>query len=772
MKTIAYFIRPLVLTLLALASSTTSTLAQTVSIPDQGLNAAIRDTLHIPSAPLTVQDLLTLTNLDASRRNVRATVGLETASNLVSLNLQINLLTNFPIPTTFTKLAVLDVSANPLTNFSVPSFVTNLASLTIEGCSLTNVTLPPTLTALTNFDIEGNNVRNFNLPATLTSLVSLDLGFNLFTSFSLPAGLTNLSTFYFAGNPLTNATFPAGMSGMTELNLSQNLLTSFTLPTGMTNLEELDLAFNQLTNVTLPDDLRNLSELDLDFNRFSNLHFPSNLTSLKLLHLRANLFTNFNLSAGLVALTYLDVSDGPLRAISLPADLNHLTTLRIAGNTNLTSLFLPGGMTNLTSLFLVNNRLTNVVLPSDLNRLQTLDLGGNQLASLTLPPGLTNLTGLFVVGNLLTSLTLPPDLTNLVTLSFLANPLTTFILSEPLAASTNLTVNLTTIASLRNQGISVFTYPLAVRLLSPRRTLIGAFELTLTGPPGLYSVLGSADLSTWHEVGIATNGVGSIGFTDLTTILSQRRFYRARLQSSPANMVFISPNTFTMGSPTNELDRATDEGPQTTVILTRGFWIGKYEVTQGEYLSVMNTNPSPFPGDLSRPVTSVSWPDATNYCAKLTQTEVAAGRISAGSQYRLPTEAEWECAARAGTSTRFSYGDDPGYTNLADHAWYASNSGFMPHPVGQKLPNPWGLYDMEGNAVEWCQDWFGLLPGGVQTDPTGPPTSTSGRKVTRGGAFDNTQQSCRSAERSLFNAGPLDTDTDLGFRVVLVEGSQ
>jgi formylglycine-generating enzyme required for sulfatase activity len=269
-----------------------------------------------------------------------------------------------------------------------------------------------------------------------------------------------------------------------------------------------------------------------------------------------------------------------------------------------------------------------------------------------------------------------------------------------------------------------------------------------------------------------TNQVGSAVFSDASAAHSARKFYRALSQSLPANMVFIAPNTFTMGSPTNEQDRATNEGPQTIVTLTRGFWIGKYEVTQGEYLSVMNSNPSPFPGDLSRPVTSVSWPDATNYCVKLTQRELAAGRISADSHYRLPTEAEWECAARAGTSTRFSYGDDPGYTNLADHAWYILNSGFMPHPVGQKLPNPWGLYDMEGNAVEWSQDWAGFLPGGNQTDPTGPPSSVSGRKVTRGGAFDNFGQSSRSAERSFFNAGPLDTDTDLGFRVVLVVGPQ
>jgi formylglycine-generating enzyme required for sulfatase activity len=768
MKTIVS--SPLVLTLLALASFTTSSLAQTVSIPDPGLNAAIRSALQIPTAPLTAQDLLTLTNLDASRRNVKSTVGLEAARNLVSLNLQINLLTNFSIPTTLTNLSILDLSANPLASFSVSSGLTKLTSLTAEGCSLTNLTLPATLTGLTNLDVEGNNISSFNLSSNLTSLISLDLGFNLFTNFSLPGGLTNLSTFYFAGNPLTNVTLPPGLSGMTELNLSQNLLTRFTLPAGMTNLEELELFFNQLTNVTLPNDLRSLTDLDLDYNRLASLNFPSNLTSLSFLHLRSNLFTTFNVPAGLTELRYLDVSGGPLSDITLPGSLHHLETLRLTG-TKLTQLTLPMGLTNLTSAFLAGNQLTNVVLPPDLNRLESLDLGGNRLTSLTLPAGLTSLAGLFVVGNQLTSLTLPPDLTNLVALSFLANPLTTLVLSEPLAASTNLIVNLTTIASLRNQGINVFVYPLTVQLLQPKQ-LNGVFQFGITGPPGVYTILASGDFAAWSPLGSTTNKFGATNFTDVTAQLSSRRFYRALRQVSPQNMVFISPNTFTMGSPTNEVDRAANEGPQTIVILTRGFWLGKYEVTQGEYLSVMNTNPSPFPGDLSRPVTSVSWPDATNYCAKLTQTEVAAGRISAASHYRLPTEAEWECAARAGTSTRFSYGDDPGYTNLADHAWYILNSGFMPHSVGQKLPNPWGLYDMEGNAVEWCQDWAGFLLGGIQTDPTGPPSSASGRKVTRGGAFDNFGQSSRSAERSLFNAGPLDSDTDLGFRVVLVEGPQ
>jgi len=738
--------------------------SQEVSIPDPGLNAAIRQALQKPTGPLTEQDLLSLTNLDASRRNVRSIVGLEAARNLVSLDLQINRLTNFSLPSELTTLSTLDLSVNPLTNFFLPDGLTNLTSLTLESDGFTNLTLPAGLTGLTNLDLENNHLTRFNQLSNLSSLVALDLGFNSFTNFSLPDGLTNLSTFYFAGNPLTSLALPLGLAGMTELNLSQNLLTSFTLPTGMTNLIELNLFFNQLTNLTLPADLRNLTELNLDFNQLTVLNFPSNLTSLSYLHLRANQFTNFNLPAGLTGLTYLDVSDGPLRAISLPAGLNHLTTLRISGNTNLTSLILPLGLTNLTSLYLAENQLTNVVLPPDLNHLESLNLGGNQLTSLSLPAGLTNLVGLFVVGNHLTNLTLPPDMTRLIGFGFLGNPLTTFVLSEQTA--TNLAGD---IAFLRSQGVSVFTYPLTVQLVRLRQPL-GAFQFAITGPPGVYTVLGSPDFVGWSVVGGVSNALGAIVFTDVTAHLFPRRFYRALRQSPPTNMVFIPPNTFIMGSPTNELHRDINEGPQTTVTLTRGFWIGKYEVTQEEYLSVAGTNPSQFPGDLSRPVSSVSWPDATNYCWLLTQRELAVGRISAGSQYRLPTEAEWECAARAGTSTRFSYGDDPDYADLPKYAWQSVDDGLTVHRVGQKLPNSWGLYDMAGNVFEWCQDWLGPLPGGFVTDPQGPPSNPIGWKIMRGGAFDFGGPACRSASRMFFGNHPALTDWNLGFRVVLVTG--
>ena len=723
MKTIIRISRPLVLTLLALTNFEAWTLAQEVSIPDPGLNAAIREALPKPSGSLTEQDLLSLSNLDACCRSIRDLEGLEAARNLTMLDLQSNRLANVAFPNGLTNLNFLDLSFNPLTNCSFPGGLANLSGLIMESSELAGLTLPAGLSALNALLLHGNRLISLNLPSDLTGLDFLDV----------------------SGNGLTNLNLPSGLNAVTVLEAWGNQLTSLTLPTDMTNLIVLDLFFNQLTNVTLPANLRTLGTLDLDGNNLSRFALPPNLVRLAHLNLRDNQLTNVTLLAGMTNLTFLDLESNQLSNFALPSGSTRLNFLRLSEN-RLTSLTLPPGLTNLAVVFLRSNQLTNLTLSPDLTNLVQIDLRGNRLASLTLPPDETKLTALFLEGN----------------------PLTTFVLSEPMAA-TNLAL---VVAALQNQGVSVFTYPLAVGLLKPHQTLENAFEFTVEGPPGIYAVLGSTNLAAWSVLGTASNELGSILFTDADANFSSQKFYRALLQSPPTNMVFISPNTFTMGSPTNEQDRSSNEGPQTTVTLSRGFWIGKCEVTQQEYLSVMNTNPSPFPGDLSRPVSSVSWPDATNYCAKLTQRELAAGRIPAGSHFRLPTEAEWECAARAGTSTRFSYGDDPGYTSLASHAWYASNSGLTAHPVGQKLPNPWGLYDMEGNVVEWCQDWFGSLPGGVQIDPTGPASSASGRKVTRGGAFDNTEQSCRSAARSLFNAGPFDTDTDLGFRVVLVRGPQ
>jgi len=255
-------------------------------------------------------------------------------------------------------------------------------------------------------------------------------------------------------------------------------------------------------------------------------------------------------------------------------------------------------------------------------------------------------------------------------------------------------------------------------------------------------------------------------WADKSTPVTGKRFYRAVTMEAPTNMVFIPPGTCRMGSPTNEVDRLDEEGPQTAVTISRGFWMGKYEVTQGEYRAVIGSNPSQFTGDPNRPAEKVSWEDATSYCAKLTAQERAAGRIAPNAAYRLPTEAEWQYGCRAWTSTRFSYGDDPGYTNLTKHAWYLDNSGGATHPVGEKLPNPWGLYDMHGNVLEWCQDWSGRYAGGTAIDPQGPPTGTY--RVLSHGSWNHEDWDCRSASRG--SDVPDDRRSIIGFRVVLAPG--
>lgn len=295
--------------------------------------------------------------------------------------------------------------------------------------------------------------------------------------------------------------------------------------------------------------------------------------------------------------------------------------------------------------------------------------------------------------------------------------------------------------------------------------------VNITGTVGtVYAVQSNADLAqsnAWSTLAFLRLPTTNYLFVDTTAPANGSRFYRALAQIPPTNMVFIPPGNFRIGSPTNEFLRAADEGPQTDVTITHGFWMGKYEVTQREYLAVVGNNPGQFTGDLSRPVESVSFFDATNYCVLLTLQDLAAGRIPPGTHYRLPTEAEWEYAARAGTSTRFSFGDDLNNTAVPNYAWTSDNAGFGTHPVGLKLPNPWGLYDMAGNVYEWCTDWYGPYPGGFAIDPQGPPSNPIGFKVMRGGAWDVPGSSCRSASRGFEGVSPFITDFILGFRVVL-----
>ncbi len=212
--------------------------------------------------------------------------------------------------------------------------------------------------------------------------------------------------------------------------------------------------------------------------------------------------------------------------------------------------------------------------------------------------------------------------------------------------------------------------------------------------------------------------------------------------------VHIPPGMFMMGSEDGE----RDERPVHEVEISQGFYLARYPVTLAHWEGVMGNGPSRLEGS-DCPVGSVSWQDADEYLQKLNAGEGEA-------LYRLPTEAEWEYACRAGTMTVFSYGDDE--ESLALHAWYSDNSGLQTHEVGLKKPNAWGLYDMHGNVWEWCLDRYDeeYYAVGPSRDPHGPPEGTT--RVLRGGSWDNGPKDLRAATRNRFR--PAFASSSFGFR--------
>jgi formylglycine-generating enzyme required for sulfatase activity len=223
-----------------------------------------------------------------------------------------------------------------------------------------------------------------------------------------------------------------------------------------------------------------------------------------------------------------------------------------------------------------------------------------------------------------------------------------------------------------------------------------------------------------------------------------------------------------MGSPNEEKDRRDDES-QVPVILTKGFWLGQHEVTRSEWQRLMKTTPWGFTEYVLEsddyPATYLSWDDAREFCEKLSEYEHVAGRLPSGWRYILPTEAQWEYACRGGTNSRFSFGDDEG--NLSQYALFATNGwdvGKKNAPsVAQRRANPWGLFDMHGNAREWCRDWYApQLAGGA--DPDGPQEGVY--RVHRGGSWCDAAGVCRSASRG--KGVQSYRDDDLGFRVAAV----
>lgn len=222
------------------------------------------------------------------------------------------------------------------------------------------------------------------------------------------------------------------------------------------------------------------------------------------------------------------------------------------------------------------------------------------------------------------------------------------------------------------------------------------------------------------------------------------------------SMSLIPAGRFMMGSPDDETDRYSDEGPQHEVTISKSFYMGIIEVTQAQWAAVMGTTPSYFGGNEDNPVEQVSWYDCQEFLQKI-------NTLGLGT-FRLPTEAEWEYACRAGSTTRFPWGDDPDYSSIDQYAWYKGNSNNKTQTVGLKKPNSWGLYDMHGNVWEWCNDWYACWDERAQADPNGP--SSGSKRIVRGGSCSSAPEHCRSANRPVHS--PASVYISLGFRLVRI----
>jgi sulfatase modifying factor 1 len=231
-------------------------------------------------------------------------------------------------------------------------------------------------------------------------------------------------------------------------------------------------------------------------------------------------------------------------------------------------------------------------------------------------------------------------------------------------------------------------------------------------------------------------------------VLAERMKENFPVPSSGTEMLWVKPGAFPLVTH--------------TVTLTEGYWLGKYEVTQAQWLKVVGSNPSHFKG-ANRPVEEVSWTDVTSFCEKLTELEREAGRLPAGMAYQLPTEAQWEYACRAGTTTDYAFGDrlTYGQANISGGPGKTTD-------VGKYPANGWGFHDMHGNAYEWCADWYGAYPNGAVSDPVGPADGSY--RVLRGGSWDSTAYFARSANRN--RSVPALSVNTLGFRLSLRPANQ
>jgi uncharacterized protein YjdB len=515
---------------------------------------------------------------------------------------------------------------------------------------------------------------------------------------------------------------------------------------------------------------------------------------------------------GKTASCFITVSPVSVTGVSL----NKTSTSLLAGGTEtLIATIIPSNATNQSVTWSSNNTgvatvsstgmITGVAAGSATITVITVDGGRTATCAVTVTAASVSVTGVtlsksstsLTVGGTetLTATIAPANATNQnVTWSSSATGIATVsssgVVTAVSAGSATITV---TTADGGKTATCTFTVTIASVSVTGVTLNKSSTSLTVGGTETLTATVAPANATnknvTWNS---SANGITTVSSSGLVTAVSagsatitvttadggKTASCAVNVDAAPINnsLVRIEGGTFTMGSPSNEPERGSIE-VQHQVTLS-SFYMGKYQVTQAEYEAVMGTNPSYFKGS-NRPVEQVSWYDAVEFCNRLSQQEGLTPAYSgSGSNitcnwsangYRLPTEAEWEYACRAGTTTPFNTGNNitTSQTNYNGNYPYNNNAKGIYRetttPVGSFASNSWGLYDMHGNVYEWCWDWYGSYSSGAQTNPRGPVSGAYLIRVIRGGSWYDPGRVLRSAYR--YNIDPSHKDISLGFRL-------
>ena len=400
------------------------------------------------------------------------------------------------------------------------------------------------------------------------------------------------------------------------------------------------------------------------------------------------------------------------------------------GGLSVLQLIKQAKINSITELNLYNKNILNISPLEDLTHLKKLSIDSNNITDISHLSKLTNLEFLELDQNKITNISVLSNLTNL----------------KELWLSQNNLSDIKTLSSLKKlEGLSLIDCN--VSDLTPLAVLSNLKSLHLNNNPITTSQ------KAMLEVALPNTTIywPSVIVDDRSWTVSS---------ASNMEMLWVEPGTFTMGSPTTEVGRSSNE-TQHNVRLTKGFYLGKYEVTQAQYEAVMTGNtvglsatPSHWPNNPNHPVEKISWDDIQVFLARLNDSEST--KIPTGWTYVLPTEAQWEYACRAGTNTTYSWGTSISSVN----ANYNPNIG-QTQEVGQYSPNQWGFFDMHGNVWEWVADWYGPYDSIAATDPLGPASGSN--RVNRGGSWDDTKDGLRLADR--VSDSPSARYSSSGFRL-------